>query len=159
AFEKANVGTQLVFTRTLRGSANDKSPMAVIALAHHDALQTLAFFIGRDLARNSGMVHGRHVHEKAPGQRDVASDARAFLADRLLGDLHQNFLAFFEQVADLRNLVRFAAREAASAAASALSASVAVEARPWTRHTLGVTGRPRRCPNLSLGIGVRASGF
>ena len=114
AFQEANVGAQFLFTRVLRGGADDETSVAVVALAHHDALQALAFFVRCDLARNSSVVHRRHVDQKAPRQRDVAGDARAFLADRLLGNLHQNFLAFFQQVADLRNFVRLAAREAAS---------------------------------------------
>ena len=90
--------------------------MAVVALAHHDALQPLPLFVGCDLARNSGMVHGRHVDQKPPRQRDVAGNARALLADRLLGNLHQNFLAFLQQIADLRDFLRrLAARESPSA--------------------------------------------
>ena len=69
----------------------------------NDALQPLPLFFGSDLARNARVVHRRHEDQETARQRDVAGDARAFLADRLLGDLHQNFLAFFQQISDLRD--------------------------------------------------------
>ena len=67
AFQEANVGAQFFFARTLRRGANDEAAVAVVALAHHDALQPLALFVGGDLARNSGMVHRRHVDQEASG--------------------------------------------------------------------------------------------
>ena len=70
----------------------------------NDALQPLALFFGSNLARNAGVIHRRHVDQEAARQRDVAGDARAFLADRLLGNLDQDFLAFLQQVADGRHL-------------------------------------------------------
>ena len=95
AFEKADVGAEFVLACVLSGGANDEAAVAVIALAHHDALEALALFVGRDLARDSGMVDRRHVDQETSGQRDVAGDARAFLADWLFGNLHQDFLTFF----------------------------------------------------------------
>src|SRR6202034_2486563 len=139
----------------LSGGANDEAAVAVLALAYDDALQSLPLFVGGNLARNSGVVHRRHVNQEAPGQRDVASNARAFLGDGLLGDLHQNFLTFLQQIADLRNFVRLAAREAASTATA--SATLPVETGARTRHTLRVTGRSRRSANLSPHVGVASS--
>src|SRR5689334_14379237 len=52
------------------------------------------------------MVHRGHINQIASRQRDVAGNARAFLRNRLFGNLDQNFLAFFEQVADGRHLPR-----------------------------------------------------
>src|SRR5258708_16709568 len=72
--------------------------MRLAALTEHDALQALALFIGRDLPRDSGVMHGGHVNQKPARQRDVAGDARAFLGDGLFGNLDQNFLAFFQQI-------------------------------------------------------------
>ena len=48
------------------------------------------------------MIDGRHVHQETAGQRDVRGDARAFLAERFLGDLYDDFLAFAQKVADRR---------------------------------------------------------
>src|SRR5580692_7126362 len=109
--------------------------MAILALAHDDALQALALFIGGNLARNPGMVHRRHVHQKPSRQCDVAGDACALLADRFLGNLHQDFLAFLQQVADLRNFVGFATREAAPAPPASSAPALITWTR--TRRTLG----------------------
>src|ERR1700728_2063112 len=128
-FQEANIGAQLFFRRILSGGANDEAAVAVLALAYDDALQSLPLFVGGNLARNSGVVHRRHVNQEAPGQRDVASNARAFLGDGLLGDLHQNFLTFLQQIADLRNFVRLAAREAASTATASDTLPVETGAR------------------------------
>ena len=77
-----------------------KPPEAVRPLADQNALQPLALFVGRDLARDADVVDRRHVDQEASRQRDVAGDARALLADGLLGNLDQNLLAFLQQVAD-----------------------------------------------------------
>ena len=81
----------------------------------NDALQPLALFLGSDLARHADVIHRRHVDQETARQRDVAGDARALLADRLLGDLYQDLLAFFQQVGDQRTCSRLVAAEAASA--------------------------------------------
>ncbi len=148
--QEANVGPQFVFTGVLRRGADDEAALAIIALAHHDALQPLPLLIRCDLARNSSVVHRRHIHQEPARQRDVAGDARAFLADGLLGNLDQDFLAFLEQIADLRNLLRLATREAAST--STASAALAVETGAWTRRPLRVTSRARRSTNLRSAI-------
>ncbi len=67
-----------------------------------DALQAQAFFVAGDLARNAHMFQRRHVDHVAARQRDMGSDARALLAQRLLGDLDDDLLAFLEQLGDGR---------------------------------------------------------
>src|SRR5580693_6109151 len=70
------------------------------------------------------MFHRGHVDHKAAGQRDVRSNAGAFLAQRLFGDLNDDLLALFEQVGNggqrktlaLGALGAFAASGALSAA-------------------------------------------
>src|SRR5271169_1543896 len=62
--------------------------------------QTRAFFRGSDFARYSGVIQCRHVNQKAPGQCDVAGDARAFFAQRFLRDLYDYFLALLQHVRD-----------------------------------------------------------
>ncbi len=100
--QEADVGAQLIFLDVGGGGANDESAQAVLALAGDDALQALALFVGIDLARDADVIHRRHVHQEAAGQRDVAGDARALLADGLLGNLDQDFLPFLQQVGDER---------------------------------------------------------
>ena len=68
-----------------------------------DAPQPQALFVGGDLAGDAHVVDGRHVDDVPSGQRDVRSDAGALLAERLLGDLDQDFLPLLQQVGDGRS--------------------------------------------------------
>src|SRR5581483_8556346 len=121
--KEADVGAQLFLADVLRGGAHNEAAVAVLALAHHDALQTLAFFFRGNLARDADVVHGGHVHQESSGKSDVAGDAGALLADGLLGDLHQDFLSFLEDVGDHdRRARRLTGAEAASAATAARAA-------------------------------------
>src|SRR5580658_4513320 len=114
ALEEADVGAEFFFAGALGGGADDEASVTVFAFAEDDALQALALFLGGNFARNAGVVHRRHVDQEAAGQRDVAGDARALLTNGLLGDLHQDFLAFFQQVADERDGSVFATAETAA---------------------------------------------
>src|SRR2546430_16580568 len=78
------------------------------------------------------MVDRRHIHQEAAGQRDVAGNASALLSNGLFGNLHQDLLAFLEQVSDERNVLWLIAPEAP--ATSATPSAVAIECR--TRRTL-----------------------
>ncbi len=100
--QEADVGAQLVFLDVGGGGADDEAAQTVLALAGNDALQALALFVGVDLARDADMIDRRHVDQEAARQRDVAGDARALLADGLLGNLDQDFLAFLQQIGDQR---------------------------------------------------------
>ena len=74
----------------------------------------------------------------------MTGDARAFLADRLLRNLDQHLLPFFEQFADLRHHCVLAAAEAASTAPSAPSSiEPAVRSTVWP-----ATLRPLQQPRL-----------
>ena len=46
------------------------------------------------------MLERRHVDHVAARQRNVRSDARALLSERLLGDLNDDLLAFLQQLGD-----------------------------------------------------------
>jgi hypothetical protein len=46
------------------------------------------------------VIQRRHVNQESPGQCDVAGNARAFLAQRFLGDLYDDFLALLQHVRD-----------------------------------------------------------
>src|SRR3984885_4424568 len=101
------------------------------------------------------MVHRGHVDQETTRQRDVAGNARAFLADRFFRDLHQNFLAFLEQVADQRNRGIFAATETAAASPAALTiarATPAVLSRARALGALRITSPPRRSTNFYSSI-------
>ena len=66
----------------------------------HQMPQARAFFRRSDFARDAGVIQRRHVNQETPRQRDVAGDARALLAQRLLGDLDDDFLALLQHVRD-----------------------------------------------------------
>ena len=102
------------------------------------------------------MVHCRHEDQKPPGKRDVAGNARAFFADRFLRDLDQNFLAFFQQFADLRdNLILTAAEAPALPAAPStapLPVGIAAALKTAALRPLQQSRLRRRTPNLRAGI-------
>src|SRR5579885_705212 len=50
------------------------------------------------------MIHAGHVDDVAPRQRDMRSNSRALLAQRLLRDLDDNFLSRLEEIGDRRIL-------------------------------------------------------
>ena len=66
------------------------------------------------------MIERRHIDQKASGKRDVAGDARALFAERLLGDLDDDFLALLQHVRDelrtarLRDVMTMAVTTAAT---------------------------------------------
>ena len=74
------------------------------------------------------MVERGHVDQVAPGQRDVAGDARAFLAERLLGDLDDDFLALLEHVGDQLRAARLRAMAVTAVAAVMRTAAAIVAA-------------------------------
>src|SRR6185369_12005111 len=71
--------------------------------------QAMAFAVRLNLARHADVFDCRHVNEKTSRQRNVRSDARALLGNRLLRDLNEYLLTFTQQVGD-RRLVSLAPR-------------------------------------------------
>src|ERR1019366_5270642 len=128
--------------------AHDESAGSLAALVSENAFQPLALFVRSNLSAYAYMRNGRHEDQKASWQRDVARDAGTLLRDGLFGDLHQDFLAWLEQVADDRQVrgLHGAARRPSATVALALagrssaSASAATAAFP---ALLGLT-LPRR---------------
>src|ERR1700690_2745667 len=102
------------------------------------------------------MVHRRHEHQKPSRQRDVAGDARALFPDRFLGDLNQNLLSFFQQFADLRDDLVFAATEApalaAAPSAAPLPVGVAAALKTPALRPLQQACRGRWTPNYGAGV-------
>src|SRR5205807_3263127 len=92
---------------------------------------------------------------KTSGQRDVTGNARTLLADRFLRNLHQDFLAFFQQISDQWcRLLRLIAAEAASTAASTLATGI--ECRPLL-CPLGVARSTCWRPYLSVSFQTRVA--
>jgi len=86
------------------------------------------------------VIHGWHVNQEAARQRDVARDARAFLADRLFRDLDEDFLPLFQQIADLGNGRALAAGGTAAGAETSSTAASASTVELRTSGALGVAG-------------------
>ena len=61
-----------------------------------------ALFARLDLPGDADVVDGRHEDQEAARHRDVRRDAGALGAERLLDDLDEDLLPFFEEVFDLR---------------------------------------------------------
>src|SRR5207237_5764776 len=101
--------------------------------------------------------------QKPPRQGNVAGNARAFFADRFLRDLHQNFLAFFQKIGDLRKILCLRPPEApptSSASATKSSTPGAVSIIPGPRRPLGVGGSCSRRSHFSAGVdGTIAAAF
>ncbi len=111
--------------------------MPVLALAVDDPFQPLALFVRSNLPRHARVIHRGHIHKEPSRQRDVAGDACALLADRLLGNLHQYFLSFFQDVADHHRRTRLLSPRTAALHPSATTTTPA--------PVIAVILRPR-CP-------------
>ncbi len=98
--QEAEVAAELFFAGSGGGGANDEAAGGIALFAEENLFQAAALAVGLDLARDAGVVDGRHEDEEAAGERDVRGDARTLLGDGLLGDLDQNLLAGLEQLAD-----------------------------------------------------------
>src|SRR6266436_8290072 len=85
------------------------------------------------------MVDRRHVHQEAAGQRHVASDARAFFAERLLGDLDDDVLAGLQH---FRNKLRTARRSGVAAMMTMLAAAWAAFESRTSAGTAATAIRP-----------------
>ena len=159
--QEADVGAEVFFGGAGSGGAHDETALAVFAFADNDALQALALFVGRDLARDAGVVDGRHVDEEAARQCDVAGDASALFAYGFFRDLDENFLTFFQKIADQGHGGVLATRRAAATgakAASTTASATTIEGR--TLGALGIWGGGGRRANFDARIdGAVPAGF
>ena len=86
-----------------------------------DLAQAVALVAVGDLARDAGVIDGRHVDEKAARQRDVGGDAGALGAERRFRDLNQDLVALAQQIFDA---LPFAGAAAATLARLVLAAAL-----------------------------------
>ncbi len=94
-------------------------------------------------------MNGRHVDEKAAGERDVAGDARAFFAEWLLGNLHHDVLTGFQHFGN----------ELGATGRAGMAAMTAIV--PWTARTAGTafesrTGRTATAITSAIGTSATA---
>ena len=100
--EEIHVGREILFAFAFAGRAHDESARNSGVVDLQNPLQAQALFVAGDFARNAGVFQRRHVDHVSSRQRDMGSNARALLAQRLLGDLNDDLLAFLEQLGDGR---------------------------------------------------------
>ncbi len=103
AVEVAQVGHD-VFLGSAAGRGADDDPArepVLLAEFAHDAPQAATLVARIDLAGNADVVDRRHEHQKPAGHRRVRGEAGALGAERLLGDLDDDLLAFLQQLFDL----------------------------------------------------------
>ena len=100
--EERHVAGDLFFGAAFARRAHNEAARDPGAVRLQNPLQAQALFVARDLARDADVLERRHVDHEAARQGDVRRDARALLAERLLRDLDDDFLAFLQQVADRR---------------------------------------------------------
>ncbi len=139
--EELQVGLELFFGAALPGGAHDEAAGERALVLQDDVAQAQALLFRSDLARDANVVDGGHVDQVASRQGDVRSDARALGAERLLGDLDQDFLAFLEHFGNLHGLmVAWTRRLAAAllAARAARAATATPVARGKTRPLVGL---------------------
>ena len=87
-----------------RGGADDHAAGEAVLLAElaDDAAQPAALFARFDLAGDADVVHRRHEHQEPAGERGVRRQPRALGAQRLLGHLDDDLLAFLQELFDFR---------------------------------------------------------
>ena len=103
-----------------------KPPPALAFRFVDEMTQAGAIFGGSDFARDAGVIERRHVDEIAAGKGDVAGDARAFFAERLFGDLDDDFLALLQKVGNELRAARLGAVAMAMSAGAMLRAAATV---------------------------------
>ena len=85
------------------GGADDDAAGEAVLLAElaDDAAQAAALLARVDLARHADVVHGRHEDQEAARHGGVRGEPGALGAERLLGHLDDDLLAFLQQLFDL----------------------------------------------------------
>src|SRR5699024_5221175 len=100
--EALDVVGQLLLARALGGGAHDDAGVLGDDLAH-DLRQARPLGVGQ-LAGDAGHRPSGHEHHVPAGQRDLAGQAGALVADRVLGDLHQHRVTALERELDAPRL-------------------------------------------------------
>src|ERR1035437_6508683 len=97
--QETEIAAELLFAGAFGSRAHDESAAGLALFAEENFLQAAAFAVRLDLARDSGVVDGRHEDQEAAGKRNVRGDPCTLLGDGLLRDLNENLLAGLEQIA------------------------------------------------------------
>src|SRR5208283_4406297 len=90
--QELDVRANFIVRRAACGRAHDEAARIAAPRFAHQTAKARAVVRALNLAGNADVVNRRHVHQKAPRQGHVAGDARALLAQRFLGNLHDHIL-------------------------------------------------------------------
>src|SRR5882762_3587549 len=90
--EEIDVRANFIIGGAASCGAHDKSSGIAIARLADQTAKPRTVFCGDDLARDARVMDRGHIDQKPAWERDVAGDARAFLAERLLGNLDDHVL-------------------------------------------------------------------
>ncbi len=106
ALEVIQIGLQLVFPFPFAHRSCDYSvPVRPQGVDH--VLQPPAFRFILDSPGNTYMIQRRHVDEISSRQGHMGCEPRALAADRFFRHLHQDFLAFFENIFNIIGVFSF----------------------------------------------------
>ena len=102
--EVAQVRNDVILGTPGRGGADDDAAGEPVLLAElaDDASQSAAFLSRVDLAGHAHVVDRGHEDQEPPGHRRVGGEPRPLGAERLLGHLDDDLLAFLQEFFDLR---------------------------------------------------------
>src|SRR5580704_7150357 len=147
--EEFDVGADFVVRGAARGGAHDEAAGIAIA-CFADQTAEARTILGRDnFARNAGVMDRGHVHQEAARQSDVAGDARALFAERLLGDLDDHVLTGLQHFGNELRTARRAGMSALIAPVMPWAAGTAFESRS--------AGTPTAVGTASAAVGTSAT--
>src|SRR5947209_6122675 len=98
--EEHHVRAQLFFAAPVARRPDNIAAWNSRAVGLQNPFQPQPFLIAGNFSRDADMVHRGHVDQKSAWQCNVRSNASALLAQRLLGDLHDDLLAFPQEIAN-----------------------------------------------------------
>jgi hypothetical protein len=140
--EELDVGADFVVGGAASGGSNDETARIDIARFADEATEARTVFGRDDFARDAGVMNCRHIDQEAARKSDMASDARTLLAERFLGDLHDDVLAGFQHFADeLRTARRTGMAVTTIVARTTGTAGTAFESRAAWPATIWTTIR------------------
>src|SRR6266851_1467205 len=140
--EEFDIGANFLVGGAAGGGANDEAARIGVAGFADKAAKPRTIFRGDNFARYPGVMDRGHVDQEAARQGDVAGDARALLAERLLGDLDDDILTGLEH---FRNELRAARRAGISVMPTVMpraARTTAFEARAASTVTAAAIGTP-----------------
>src|SRR5882724_2336209 len=157
--EEVDVGANFVIGGAASSGAHDESAGIAVARFADQTAKPRTVFRGDDFARDAGVMNRGHVDQEATRQSDMAGDARAFFAERLLGDLDDHVLTGLQH---LGNELRTARRAGTPALIASVlprtAAGTAFETRAaWASATIGTSATTVRSSSAVVAATIPAT--